>query len=121
MNDIRNDCIVALDAGTQSIRAALIDVRGEVLAIVRTPIAPYFSARPGWAEQEPRYYWEKFCETAKRLRQSEPFDRNAVKGVSVTTQRGTYVNVDASGEPLRPAIVWLDQREASPTAWAPPA
>ena len=120
MNDPQNDCFVAVDAGTQSIRAALIDVRGEVLAIAQTSIEPYFSAQPGWAEQDARYYWKKFCETTRRLSQTEPFRRDAVKGVSVTTQRGTYVNVDASGEPLRPAIVWLDQREASPANWAPP-
>ena len=31
---------------------------------------------------------------------------------SLTTQRGTLINVDAAGQPLRPAILWLDQRRA---------
>ena len=31
-------------------------------------------------------------------------------GVALTTQRATVVNVDRDGKPLRPAIVWLDQR-----------
>jgi len=111
---------VAFDAGTQSIRAALIDVQGNVLDLVRTPITPYFSRRPGWAEQDPAYLWEKLCETSQRLCRSEHFDRDAVSAATVTTQRGTYVNVDASGEALRPAIVWLDQRQAGPSDWAPP-
>ena len=34
----------------------------------------------------------------------------AVAAVALTTQRATMVNVDADGRPLRPAILWLDQR-----------
>ncbi|MEJ2208870.1 MAG: FGGY-family carbohydrate kinase, partial [Anaerolineae bacterium] len=36
--------------------------------------------------------------------------KEAVAGVALTTQRATMVNVDREGKPLRPAIVWLDQR-----------
>jgi sugar (pentulose or hexulose) kinase len=35
---------------------------------------------------------------------------SAIAGVTLTTQRGTVVNLDEKGHPLRPAIVWLDQR-----------
>ena len=38
--------------------------------------------------------------------------RDAIAGVALTTQRGTVVVTDATGTPLRPAIVWLDQRRA---------
>jgi sugar (pentulose or hexulose) kinase len=31
--------------------------------------------------------------------------------VAVTTQRATMINLDENGRPLRPAIVWLDQRQ----------
>ena len=36
--------------------------------------------------------------------------RDAIAGVALTTQRATVVVTDAAGIPLRPAIVWLDQR-----------
>ena len=116
----KEECIVAFDSGTQSIRAAVVDLRGNILDIVRTPLEPYFSKNPGWAEQDPGYYWDKFCETSRRITQSEHFDPEAIKGVVVTTQRGTYINVDERGEALRPAIVWLDQRRAGASNWAPP-
>lgn len=90
----RNDCIVAFGVGTQSIRAALIDVCGNVVDIVKTPIEPYFSANPGWAEQQPMYYRDRLCETSKRLAQREPFGKAAIKAATITTQRGTYGNVD---------------------------
>ena len=120
INSSKDDCVVAFDVGTQSIRAALIDIYGNVLDIVNTPIEPYFSVRPGWAEQDPHYYWDKFCESSTRLSRSERFNRETIKGVSVTTQRGTYINVDRLGEPLRPAIVWLDQRRAEQSNWSSP-
>ena len=63
----REELILAIDAGTQSIRATLIDLKGEVLHIVKTPIEPYFSKNPGWAEQEPEYYWEMLCKTCLEL------------------------------------------------------
>ena len=36
--------------------------------------------------------------------------RDGLAGVTLTTQRASIVLVDAAGDPLRPAIVWLDQR-----------
>ena len=39
--------------------------------------------------------------------------KNSVAGVALTTQRSTVINVDQQGRPLRPAIVWLDQRRTS--------
>ena len=44
-----DELILVFDAGTQSIRAALIDLEGHVAQIVKTPITPYFSHQPGWA------------------------------------------------------------------------
>jgi len=106
------ELILSIDAGTQSIRAALVDVEGNILDIVKTPIQPYFSENPGWAEQQPDYYWDVFCKTTGQLLQrEEPLKKN-IKGVTLTTQRATMINVDKDGKPLRPAIVWLDQRKA---------
>src|SRR3990172_4051156 len=36
--------------------------------------------------------------------------KDAIAAVALTTQRSTVINVDRNGKPLRPAIVWLDQR-----------
>ncbi len=104
--------ILAIDAGTQSIRAALVDLGGHIQHLVKTPIEPYFAEQPGWAEQEPEYYWQKLCETTQSLLALDGVDRAAILAVAVTTQRVTMINLDRNGEPLRPAIVWLDQRKA---------
>jgi sugar (pentulose or hexulose) kinase len=104
------DRILAVDCGTQSVRALIFDLRGNLIYKVRVPIEPYFSEKPGWAEQHPTYFWENLCAACQRLWRESSLPKEAVAGAALTTQRATMVNVDEHGEPLRPAIVWLDQR-----------
>mgnify|MGYP001239249392 FL=1 len=113
------DCVLSIDAGTQSIRIALIDFKGNFLKICKTEIEPYFSINPGWAEQNPEYFWKTLAATCKKLFINLPVARESIKGVTLTTQRNTMVNLDKNGAPLRPAIVWLDRRKAEKTDWPP--
>ena len=107
-----DELILAIDAGTQSVRAALVDLTGQIYDLVKTPIEPYFSARPGWAEQQPEYYWQMLGKTCRKLFDTSELPKDHIVAVTLTTQRSTFVNVDRDGNPLRPAIVWLDQRKA---------
>ncbi len=109
--------VVVIDAGTQSIRAVLIDLKGNIVKIERTEVEPYFSTEPGFAEQHPEYLWDVLCETCNRLMNSIDIPIESIKGMSITTQRGTVVNLDKEGKPLRPAILWLDQRKAKVDKW----
>ncbi len=102
--------LLALDAGTQSVRALLFDLRGDLVAGSRVPIVPYVSPRPGWAEQDPETYWSALVRACRELLATPGVVKEAIAGVAVTTQRSTVVCLDGAGKPLRPAIVWLDQR-----------
>lgn len=112
-----SEYILSIDAGTQSIRAMLVDLEGNSAGKVKIEIEPYFSERPGWAEQDPEYYWKTLCDACGKLMAEAGGKRDAVKCVTVTTQRGTMVNVDREGRSLRPAITWLDQRRADMESW----
>lgn len=106
--------ILALDNGTQSIRALLFDLDGQLIAKSRIDIEPYFSKHPGWAEQEPEYYWQmlsRVCQTLWPKLDAKNITKEQIKSVALTCQRATMVNLDKEGKPLRPAFVWLDQRE----------
>jgi len=111
------DHVIVIDAGTQSIRAVLIDLKGNIVSIKRTEVDPYFSLEPGFAEQDPNYLWDTLADTCKQLVRNLPVPIESVKGMSITTQRGTLVNLDKNGKPLRPAIIWLDQRKAKANEW----
>jgi sugar (pentulose or hexulose) kinase len=104
------ETILAIDNGTQSVRALLFDVRGNLLAKARVPIEPYFSEQPGWAEQHVSVFWDAVCQACQALWTKPGVEKQHVVGVTLTTQRGTIINLDRQGQPLRPAIVWLDQR-----------
>ena len=111
------DLILTIDNGTQSVRALLFDLQGQTVASAKVDIEPYFSRNPGWAEQEPEYYWKSLCQACQLLWQKAEADETGIKervrGVTLTTQRGTYICVDEHGKAIRPAIVWLDQRRAA--------
>ena len=110
-----NDALIlTIDNGTQSVRALLFNLKGELVAKSRVELEPYFSDKPGWAEQNVDYFWQMFAKCCQLLWQQPSVIkhgyRDKITAVTVTTQRGTVVNLDANGEPLRPAILWLDQR-----------
>ncbi len=107
------DRLLVFDVGTQSVRAAVIDLAGNIRKLIKTPIDPYFCAQPGWAEQEPDYYWKKLGATSRALLHADGVQAERIAGVSLTCQRTTMVNLDRRGKPLRPAILWLDQRKAA--------
>jgi sugar (pentulose or hexulose) kinase len=103
------DLVLALDSGTQSVRALVFDTQGNVQAKSRVPIVPYVSPQPGWAEQDPELYWTSLVQACQELWRTSDL-RSRLAGVTLTTQRSTVINVDRDGKPLRPAMVWLDQR-----------
>lgn len=102
--------ILAIDNGTQSVRALIFDLKGNIVAKSRVFIEPYYSTEPGWAEQDPEYYWKSLCKACRNIWTMEGVSREAIAGVALTTQRATMINLDRDGNPLRPAMVWLDQR-----------
>ncbi len=51
------DLLLAIDNGTQSVRALVFDLQGNLLAKTRVPLEPCVAPQPGWAEQDPDYYW----------------------------------------------------------------
>ena len=91
----------------------MFDLQGNVVSKSKVELDPYFASQPGWAEQEPDYYWQSLCKACQTLWETSGIDKSRIKGVTLTTQRGTYVCVDDKGQSLRPAIVWLDQRRAN--------
>ena len=105
------DLLLAIDNGTQSVKAIVFDLEGQLLAKELVPFEPYFSEKPAWAEQDPEIFWQALCQACQGLWQQSKVDKQRIAGVALTTQRGTVVNLDKNGCPLRPAMLWLDQRK----------
>jgi sugar (pentulose or hexulose) kinase len=105
------DLLLSIDNGTQSLKALVFDPEGRLLFKQAEPFTPYFSTHAGWAEQEPEVFWQALCRACRGLWHQQGADPGRIAGVALTTQRGTVLNVDRHGVPLRPAMLWLDQRK----------
>lgn len=100
---------MGLDIGTSSTKAVLIDSSGRLLARAGQEY-PILSPRPGWAEQDPFQWLEAAQHCAAQVMRASGIAPGAVQGVGLTGQMHSLVAADASGMPVRPAVIWADQR-----------
>ena len=107
-----NDYLLAIDCGTQSVRALLFDPSGHLVDKAQVAITTYQSPQPGWVENDPEQFWAALCRACQQLWSTTSIPKSAIRCVVITAQRATTINLDRHGQPLRPAIVWLDQRRA---------
>ncbi|MEG2456966.1 MAG: FGGY-family carbohydrate kinase, partial [Clostridia bacterium] len=102
---------LSYDYGTQSVRAILFDKQGEIRGKVKLEFKqPYISDKPGYAEQSPEFYWGQFCRVTNRLKEDVGELWNDIVTMSITTFRDTVTCLDKDMKPLRPFILYLDQR-----------
>lgn len=105
--------ILTIDFGTQSVRAAIFDKKGNTVCLYKKPYSPaYFSPKPGYAEQDPNYYFDCMCEVTNKLMNEHDDLMNRVVGMTITFFRDSIVILDKDNNVLRPAILWLDERRA---------
>ncbi len=107
--------LLAIDNGTQSVRALLFDAHGNLVDKSQVAIDSYQSPQPGWVENDPEAFWQALCQACQHLWANTSVPKSAVAGVVITTQRATTIALDKAGKPLRPAMIWLDQRRADVT------
>ena len=105
--------LLAIDAGTQSVRALLFDLQGHLVDKAQVPITSYQSPQPGWMECAPDAFWQHLCQATQRLWANTRVPKEAIAGVVLTTQRAVPVALDAAGQALRPSMIWLDHRRAA--------
>ena len=110
---MKNEHLIAIDYGTQSVRVSIIDKNGKFLAFEQEKYdKPYFSEMPGYAEQDPNYYYNCMCKAAKRVTSKHPELLKDCLSISSTCFRDTPAFLDKDYKVVRPSIIWLDQRQA---------
>jgi len=110
---MKEPLILTIDFGTQSVRTAFINTKGDIVAIHKVKYRPpYVSSNYGYAEQEPDFYWVNAKHSLKTLCTENKELAQDVVGACLTTFRDTSVQLDENLKPLRKSIIWLDQRLA---------
>lgn len=101
--------IISHDVGTGGSKAVLTDLEGNIVASCFEQYRvshPY----PHWAEQDPPDWWRAVTLSTQRVLKESKIKPRQVIGTGFSTQMLGVLPVDAAGEPLRPAIIWMDNR-----------
>lgn len=102
--------IVAIDQGTTSTRAVVIDKAGTIVAVGQQPHEQIFP-QAGWVEHDPLEIWTTTQEVIGQALGQASLTRHDVAAVGITNQRETTVIWErATGKPIYNAIVWQDTR-----------
>ncbi len=104
--------IFTFDCGTQSVRASIFDRYGKTIAMKQIKLPPYISLHDEWFEQQPEVFYDLLCQAAKNVTTNHADIIPNIVAVTVTVFRDSMVNLDKDNKPLRPCIMWSDQRVA---------
>ena len=103
--------LIAIDQGTSSSRAVLLDRAANVIASAQQEF-PQEYPKPGWVEHDPEAIWNSVTSVAREVLRAPAAGKIAALGI--TNQRETTLIWDRqSGECVHRAIVWQDRRTAA--------
>lgn len=103
---------LGIDTSTTSSKALLIDEKGAVIA-VESSAHTLQTPKPLWSEQDPQEWWQAVSASIKSVLQKAGISGESVAAIGLTGQMHGLVLLDESGNVLRPAILWNDQRTQS--------
>lgn len=101
--------IISHDVGTGGSKAVLTDLEGKIIAYRFEPYDTDY-CQPAWAEQDPQDWWRAVTDSTRKLVEEAKVNPDEILGLGYATQMLGVVPVDDAGEPLRPAIIWIDSR-----------
>lgn len=105
--------LLGYDIGSSSVKASLVDVNtGKNIASAFYPKneAPIIAVKKGWAEQDPKNWFEYLKMSTKAVMTQSGVDSKEIKAIGISYQMHGLVCVDKDKKVLRPAIIWCDSR-----------
>jgi xylulokinase len=107
---LRRDLVIGLDSSTTACKVVVWNLDGEPLAEGRASLVMFMPA-PGFHEQPAETWWDSACQA---LRQAiVQVDPSRLAAIAISHQRETFVPINEQGNPLRHAILWMDERARS--------
>ena len=107
------DYVIGVDCSTTAAKAVVWDRQGAAVSSARFAFE-FSQPRPGWGEQNAEDWWAATRSAIQRTVQT--VERTRLAGLCLTHQRETFVCLDADGNPLRPAMLWMDGRATAQVA-----
>jgi glycerol kinase len=104
--------ILAIDQGTTSSRAVLVNSAGRFVDAAQQEIEQIYP-RPGWVNQDAAHIWDVTLGVARQVLDRLDGGVERISAIGITNQRETTVLWDrATGKPVAPAIVWQSRQTA---------
>ena len=101
--------VMGIDLGTTTCRCAIFDLCGtEIASAYREILVRY--PRPLWAEVDPETWWLSTVEVVREALDRSSIAPDQIAGVGLSGLMHAPVLLDADGQPLVPAMLWMDQR-----------
>lgn len=104
---------LGVDVSTTASKALVIDVDGNVLVTKGNP-HELSTPRPLWSEQDPENWWQAASKSIREVLQQIPAEQ--IAAIGLTGQMHGLTSLDRDGKPVRPAILWNDQRSTAQCA-----
>src|SRR5579864_7778056 len=101
---------LGLDVGTGGTRVLLVDEHGKPRHACTAPHEDMRMERPLWAEQRPENWWEAAQQAVRGVLAQAGVSGTEIGGIGLSGQMHGLVILDASGQVIRPALIWCDQR-----------
>lgn len=102
--------ILAIDAGTTSIRAVIFDDHANRIKTAQHTFTQKYPNN-GWVEHDPEEIWQTVLTCCKEVISKANLQAKDIQAIGITNQRETSIIWDKiTGEPIYPAIVWQDRR-----------
>jgi len=101
--------LLGIDIGTSGTKTLLCDYEGNVLATA-TNEHGISSPKPGWSEQDPIEWWSATCLATKAVLKKAKVRGDQVTAIGLSGQMHGSVFLGDDATPLRPALLWNDQR-----------
>ncbi|MBT8372351.1 MAG: xylulose kinase, partial [Deltaproteobacteria bacterium] len=101
--------VLSIDLGTSGAKTALVSIYGHVAGFEYEAVALHLFDGGG-AEQNPEDWWQGIIKTTKRLIARNLVPTEQIVAINVSTQWVGTVPVDADGNHLMNAVIWMDAR-----------
>jgi xylulokinase len=103
--------VLAVDLGTSGPKVGLVTRSGEVAGVEFEPVSTTLLGGGG-VEQRPDDWWEAVTTASRRLLSANRAASGHISAIGTTAQWAGTVAIDAGGQPLCPALIWMDARGA---------
>ncbi len=104
-----NEYVIGIDIGTTGCKSIIVDNNGKLINSA-TEEYPLYTPNPGWAEQNPKDWWEATVKTIQKIIKKSDIDIKSIKGIGLSGQMHGLIPLDKDFNVIRPAFLWNDQR-----------